>query len=48
MILCPYTVSERYVRDLVGPMTSYLVEISDKGDLKSIASLPDVILSVSA
>lgn len=39
--------SNQYVRDLVGPMTSYLVEISDKGDLKSIASLPDVILSVS-
>lgn len=47
MILCPYTVSERYVRDIVAPMTSYLVGISNKGDLKSIASVPDVMLSVS-
>ncbi|XAR65865.1 hypothetical protein NMG60_11011849 [Bertholletia excelsa] len=40
-------VSNQYVRDLMGHMTAYLVEISGKNDLKDVAQQPDVILSVS-
>lgn len=39
--------SNQYVRDLMGHMATYLVELSRKNDLKSIAQQPDVILSVS-
>ncbi|KAK6911324.1 Exportin-1, C-terminal [Dillenia turbinata] len=39
--------SNQYVRDLMGHMTNYLVELSSKNDLKIVAQQPDVILSVS-
>lgn len=39
--------SNLYVRDLMSPMTTYLLEISSKNDLKNVAQQPDVILSVS-
>ncbi|GMP21962.1 hypothetical protein CsSME_00000164 [Camellia sinensis var. sinensis] len=39
--------SNQYVRDLMGYMTSYLVEMSGKSDLKNVAQQPDVMLSVS-
>ncbi|XP_048236240.1 exportin-4 isoform X1 [Ricinus communis] len=39
--------SNQYVRDLMSPMTNYLVELSKKSNLKSVAQQPDVILSVS-
>ncbi|KAJ4968652.1 hypothetical protein NE237_015353 [Protea cynaroides] len=39
--------SNQYVRDLMGQMTSYLVDISSDSNLKSIAQQPDAILSVS-
>ncbi|KAF2306990.1 hypothetical protein GH714_023093 [Hevea brasiliensis] len=39
--------SNQYVRDLMGHTTNYLVELSNKSDLKSVAQQPDVILSVS-
>ncbi|GAV82986.1 LOW QUALITY PROTEIN: JmjC domain-containing protein/JmjN domain-containing protein/zf-C5HC2 domain-containing protein/FYRN domain-containing protein/FYRC domain-containing protein/CRM1_C domain-containing protein [Cephalotus follicularis] len=39
--------SNQYVRDLMGHMTAYLVELSNKSDLKSVAQQPDIILSVS-
>ncbi|XP_050223404.1 uncharacterized protein LOC126673345 [Mercurialis annua] len=39
--------SNQYVRDLMGPMTNYLVELCKKNNLKSVAQQPDVILTVS-
>ncbi|KAI8556163.1 hypothetical protein RHMOL_Rhmol05G0230600 [Rhododendron molle] len=39
--------SNQYVRDLMGYMTSYLVEMSGKNDIKNVAQQPDVMLSVS-
>ncbi|KAK2968305.1 hypothetical protein RJ640_016237 [Escallonia rubra] len=39
--------SNQYVRDLMGHMTAYLVELSGKNDLKDIAQQPDVILLVT-
>ncbi|XP_010265025.1 PREDICTED: exportin-4 isoform X2 [Nelumbo nucifera] len=39
--------SNQYVRDLMGQMTAYLVDISSKNDLKVVAQQPDAILSVT-
>lgn len=39
---------ERYVRDLTSHMTAYLVEMSNKNDLKNFSQQPDIILSVGA
>ncbi|XP_058101583.1 uncharacterized protein LOC131245863 isoform X3 [Magnolia sinica] len=39
--------SNQYVRDLMGQMTVYLIDISTKNDLKAVAQQPDVILLVS-
>lgn len=39
--------SNQYVRNLMGHMTKYLVELSNKRDLKNVAQQPDVILQVS-
>ncbi|KAK9292418.1 hypothetical protein L1049_020388 [Liquidambar formosana] len=39
--------SNQYVRNLMGQMTAYLVEICSKNDLKNVSQQPDVILSVS-
>ncbi|ONH94488.1 hypothetical protein PRUPE_7G018700 [Prunus persica] len=39
--------SNLYVRDLMGHMATYLVEMSSKSDFKSIAQQPDIILPVS-
>ncbi|XP_024025186.1 exportin-4 [Morus notabilis] len=39
--------SNQYVRDLMGHMATYLVELLRKNNLKSIAQQPDIILSVS-
>ncbi|PON54527.1 Armadillo-type fold containing protein [Trema orientale] len=39
--------SNQYVRDLMGHMTTYLVELSRRNDFKSVAEQPDIILSVS-
>ncbi|KAL6501830.1 hypothetical protein OROGR_026963 [Orobanche gracilis] len=39
--------SNEYIRSLTNHMTAYLVELSTKNDLKSIAQQPDVILLVS-
>lgn len=39
--------SNEFIRSLTNHMTSYLVELSSKNDLKSIAQQPDVILLVS-
>ncbi|KAK1284705.1 hypothetical protein QJS10_CPB21g00067 [Acorus calamus] len=39
--------SNLYVRDLMGPMTTYLVDISNKSDLKIVAQQPDAIHMVS-
>ncbi|RVX05610.1 hypothetical protein CK203_027318 [Vitis vinifera] len=36
-----------YVRDLTSHMTAYLVEMSNKNDLKNFSQQPDIILSVS-
>ena len=38
---------ERYVRDLMSHMTTYLVEMSNKNDIKKFSQQPDIILSVS-
>ncbi|KAF7129441.1 hypothetical protein RHSIM_Rhsim10G0071600 [Rhododendron simsii] len=43
----PYTLLHWYVQDLMGYMTSYLVEMSRKNDIKNVAQQPDVMLSVS-
>lgn len=39
--------ANQYVRNLMGHMTTYLVEISSRNDLKRVAEQPDIILSVS-
>lgn len=39
--------SNQYVRNLMGHMTKYLVELSNKRDLKNVAQQPDIILQVS-
>ncbi|XP_059628544.1 uncharacterized protein LOC132271236 isoform X3 [Cornus florida] len=39
--------SNQYVRDLMGHMTAYLMEMSGKNDLKNFAQQPDVILVIS-
>ncbi|KAJ0079404.1 hypothetical protein Patl1_23167 [Pistacia atlantica] len=39
--------SNQYVRDLTNHITTYLVELSNKNNLKNVAQQPDVILSVS-
>ncbi|XP_028770687.1 LOW QUALITY PROTEIN: exportin-4 [Neltuma alba] len=39
--------SNQYVRNLMGHIATYLVELSSKSDFKSIAQQPDIILSVS-
>ncbi|RDX59766.1 Exportin-4, partial [Mucuna pruriens] len=39
--------SSQYVRNLMGPIATYIVEISSKSNLKSIAQQPDILLSVS-
>ncbi|KAJ8760582.1 hypothetical protein K2173_015249 [Erythroxylum novogranatense] len=39
--------SNQYVRDLMMAMTKYLLELTNKSDLKHVAQQPDVILSVS-
>lgn len=39
--------SNQYVRDLMVPITKYLVELSNKNDLKNFAQQPHIILSVS-
>ncbi|KAF8017869.1 hypothetical protein BT93_H2928 [Corymbia citriodora subsp. variegata] len=39
--------ANQYVRNLMGHMTTYLVEISSKNDLKRVAEQPDIILSVT-
>ncbi|KAF8392178.1 hypothetical protein HHK36_022520 [Tetracentron sinense] len=39
--------ANQHVRDLVGHMTAYLVDISSKDDLTTVAQQPDAILSVS-
>ncbi|KAK3029299.1 hypothetical protein RJ639_040135 [Escallonia herrerae] len=39
--------SNQYVRDLMGHMTAYLVELSGKNDLKDVAQQPGVILLVT-
>lgn len=39
--------SNQYVRDLTSHMTAYLVEMSNKNDLKNFSQQPDIILSVS-
>nr|XP_010934314.3 LOW QUALITY PROTEIN: exportin-4-like [Elaeis guineensis] len=38
--------SNQYVRDLIGPMTAYLVNISSRNDLKAVAQQADVIYMV--
>ncbi|KAI6668630.1 hypothetical protein NL676_010797 [Syzygium grande] len=38
----------RYVRNLMGHITTHLVEISAKNDLKRVAEQPDIILSLLA
>ncbi|CAN0830600.1 xpo4 [Linum grandiflorum] len=37
----------QYVRDLIGPVTKHLIELSSKSDLKNISHQPDVIFSLS-
>ncbi|KAJ7978174.1 Exportin-4 [Quillaja saponaria] len=39
--------SNQYVRGLMGQMGTYLVELSNKSNLKCVAQQPDIILSVS-
>ncbi|XP_022746625.1 exportin-4-like isoform X2 [Durio zibethinus] len=39
--------SNQYVQGLMVHMTTYLVELSNKKDLKSVAQQPDIIMSVS-
>ncbi|PIN07964.1 hypothetical protein CDL12_19468 [Handroanthus impetiginosus] len=39
--------SNQYIKSLTSHMTSYLVELSSKNDLKTIAQQPDIILLVS-
>ncbi|CAK7341133.1 unnamed protein product [Dovyalis caffra] len=39
--------SNQYVRNLMGHMTKYLVQLSNKRDLRNVAQQPDVILPVN-
>ncbi|KAK0602071.1 hypothetical protein LWI29_030074 [Acer saccharum] len=39
--------SNQYVRDLMAHVTTYLVELSNKKDLKNVAQQPDIIQSVN-
>ncbi|KAJ1413845.1 CRM1 C-terminal domain [Sesbania bispinosa] len=39
--------SSQYVRNLMGHIATYIVEMSSKSDFKSIAQQPDILLSVS-
>ncbi|KAH1079457.1 hypothetical protein GYH30_054149 [Glycine max] len=39
--------SSQYVRNLMGPIATYIVEISSKSNFKNIAQQPDILLSVS-
>ncbi|KAB2018842.1 hypothetical protein ES319_D08G257300v1 [Gossypium barbadense] len=39
--------ANQYVKGLMGHMTTYLVELSNRSDLKSVAHQPDIIMSVS-
>ncbi|XP_014491561.1 exportin-4 isoform X1 [Vigna radiata var. radiata] len=39
--------SSQYVRNLMGPIATYIVEISRKHNFRSIAQQPDILLSVS-
>ncbi|TKY61337.1 Exportin-4 protein [Spatholobus suberectus] len=39
--------SSQYVRNLMGPIATYIVEISSKSNFKSIAQQPDILLLVS-
>ncbi|KAG9445689.1 hypothetical protein H6P81_011817 [Aristolochia fimbriata] len=39
--------ANQYVRDLMGPMAAYIVDVSVKNDLKAVAQLPETIHSVS-
>ncbi|OMO96138.1 Armadillo-type [Corchorus olitorius] len=39
--------SNQFVRSLMVHMTTYLVELSNKNDLKNVAQQPDIIMSVS-
>ncbi|XP_030472181.1 uncharacterized protein LOC115690086 isoform X2 [Syzygium oleosum] len=39
--------ANQYVRNLMGHMTTHLVEISSKNDFKRVAEQPDIILSVT-
>ncbi|KAI4350108.1 hypothetical protein L6164_010625 [Bauhinia variegata] len=39
--------SNQYVRNLIGHIASYMVELSSKSDFKSVAEQPNIILSVS-
>lgn len=40
-------VSNQYVRDLMGPMTAYLVDVSSRNDLKAVAQQADAMYMVS-
>lgn len=42
-----YELSCRYVRNLLGPMTTYLKDISIQNNLKGFAQQADVIYTVS-
>lgn len=37
---------QRYVKGLMVHMTTYLVELSNKNDLKNVVQQPDIIMSV--
>ncbi|XP_020531043.1 exportin-4 isoform X2 [Amborella trichopoda] len=39
--------SNQYVRDLMGPMTGFIADITKKDDIKSVAQQPDAIFMVS-
>ncbi|CAJ1961162.1 unnamed protein product [Sphenostylis stenocarpa] len=39
--------SNQYVRNLMGPIATYIVEISSKSNVRSIAQQPDILLTVS-
>ncbi|KAK7397353.1 hypothetical protein VNO78_18522 [Psophocarpus tetragonolobus] len=39
--------SSQYVRNLMGPIATYIVEISSKNNFKTISQQPDILLSVS-
>ncbi|RYR02507.1 hypothetical protein Ahy_B06g081302 isoform B [Arachis hypogaea] len=46
--LCSFwTLLIRYVRNLMGHIATYIVEMSSKSNFKSIAQQPDILLSVS-